>query len=298
MSVQLEVLRTGPLSLFQDLGRPGLAGMGVGRSGAADRSSYLAVNGLLGNRRGVPVIESVLGGLSVRAIGDVVVAVGGAPGVVTVDGDAVDVRAAIPLADGQVLKIGTATSGLRSYLAVRGGFDVPAVLGSCSTDTLSGVGPPRIARGDRIPVRAAAEGATGSGADDAHHLCADRDPEGAVLQVIPGPRDDWFAAPADLAVGEWVVSPHSNRVGVRLDRPPGADPGTAPALRRRDSRELDSEGVTLGAIQVPPSGQPVLFLADHPVTGGYPVIGVVRGLDVDRAAQVRPGQRLRLHWRG
>ena len=116
------------------------------------------------------------------------------------------------------------------------------------------------------------------------------------LQVIPGPRDDWFSVPSDLAVGEWVVSPHSNRVGVRLDRPGGTDPSTAPALRRKDSRELQSEGVTLGSIQVPPSGQPVLFLADHPVTGGYPVLGVVRAVDVDRAAQARPGQRVRFRW--
>jgi allophanate hydrolase subunit 2 len=110
------------------------------------------------------------------------------------------------------------------------------------------------------------------------------------LTATTGPRDDWFSNPADLASGEWVVSPQSNRVGVRLDRTL-VDPG--PALRRRDSRELPSEGVVLGAIQVPPGGQPVLFLADHPVTGGYPVIAVVERADIDRAAQARPGQRIR-----
>jgi allophanate hydrolase subunit 2 len=120
-----------------------------------------------------------------------------------------------------------------------------------------------------------------------------------------GPRDDWFVAPTDLGVGDWVVSPRSNRVGLRLDRPAPAEPDSAgperdgaaaqqaPVLRRKDSRELPSEGVVLGAVQVPPSGQPVLFLADHPVTGGYPVIAVVLDSDIDLAAQARPGQRLR-----
>jgi allophanate hydrolase subunit 2 len=125
------------------------------------------------------------------------------------------------------------------------------------------------------------------------------------LRAILGPRDDWFTAPTDLGVGDWVVSPRSNRVGLRLDRPaPGENDSAAPVrdgaaaqqppeLRRKDSRELPSEGVVLGAVQVPPSGQPVLFLADHPVTGGYPVIAVVLDNDIDLAAQARPGQRLR-----
>ncbi len=296
MSSSLEVLRTGPQSLFQDLGRVGLAAMGVGRSGAADRSSYLAVNAVLGNEAGVAVVESVLGGLSVRAHGQVAVAVGGAPAAVTVDGEGVDGTVPVELRDGQVLKLGTPKHGLRTYLSVRGGFDVPPVLGSCSTDTLSGVGPAPIARGDRIAVRSVGE--PGSRATQAADPTVwDRNPvEPLVLNVIPGPRDDWFISPSDLAAGEWVVSPHSNRVGVRLDRPTEVGPDGAPPLRRTDSRELPSEGVTLGAIQVPPSGHPVLFLADHPVTGGYPVIGVVRAADVDRAAQARPGQRVRFGW--
>ncbi len=327
----LEVLRSGPQSLFQDLGRPGLASMGVGRSGAADRASLHAVNALLGNDSGCAVIESVLGGLSLRAHGEVVLAVAGAPAAVTVDGEAVGGGGPVELRDGQVIKVGSPKRGLRTYVAVRGGFDAPRVLGSCSTDTLSGVGPPPIARGDHLAVGEVSTDSEGS--VDAAHFAASAhsaDPGGpggsagsaapaaaaaaavssapalwdldAVeplsLTVIPGPRDDWFASPSDLGVGEWVVSPHSNRVGVRLDRPQDADHADAPALRRNDSRELQSEGVTLGAIQVPPSGQPVLFLADHPVTGGYPVIGVVRSDEIDLAAQVRPGQRVRFRFPG
>ena len=308
----LEVLRTGPQSLFQDLGRPGLASMGVGRSGAADRASLLAVNASVGNDSGCAVIESVLGGLSLRAHGAAVLAVGGAPAAVTVDGEPVDGRGPVELLDGQMVRLGTPQRGLRTYLAVRGGFQARRVLGSRSTDTLSGLGPAPIARGDRLavgapPVRPPPVGVPPAGTPPVGAAAAagssgpksDLDPAQPLsLTVIPGPRDDWFTTASDLGVGEWVVSPHSNRVGVRLDRPQGADPASAPALRRNDSRELESEGVTLGAIQVPPSGQPVLFLADHPVTGGYPVIGVVRAAEVDLAAQVRPGQRLRLRWSG
>ena len=111
------------------------------------------------------------------------------------------------------------------------------------------------------------------------------------LRVIFGPRGDWFDNPGDLTTGEWQVSAHSNRVGLRLDR--ATDDGEPPALRRKLTHELPSEGLALGAIQVPPSGQPVLFLADHPITGGYPVIAVVVDDDIDIAGQLRPGQRLR-----
>ena len=286
-----EVLRPGPLSLLQDLGRNTLASVGVGRSGAADRSSYLAANRLLGNDDNAAAIECVLGGLVLRAVADVRVAVTGAPAPIAVDGEGVRSAGAIKLAAGQVIKLGASRVGLRSYLAVQGGFHVPAVLGSRSTDTLSGLGPKPLRRGDLLRVETATSAVKVVGARQDRVTVPD---QGVVtLRAVLGPRDDWFAAAADLAVGEWVVSPNSNRVGIRLDRPPGRPTPDAPALRRSDSRELPSEGLALGSVQVPPSGQPVLFLADHPVTGGYPVIAVVLQEDVDLAAQVRPGQRIR-----
>ncbi len=295
----LEVVRTGPLSLFQDLGRSGLADVGVGRSGAADRSSYLAANRLLGNADNAVAIECVLGGLSLRAMSDVRVAVTGASPPITVDGEPIRYGSPVGLAAGQVIKLGTPKSGLRSYLAVGGGFAVPPVLGSGSTDTLSGLGPKPLQRGDLLRVGAIAEPAKeGAAQRDKRPAVAECGvPESGVvtLRAVLGPRDDWFDSAADLAVGQWVVSPNSNRVGIRLDRPDGPPGQDAPMLRRKDSRELPSEGLALGSVQVPPSGQPVLFLADHPVTGGYPVIAVVLQDDVDLAAQVRPGQLLRFH---
>jgi len=284
----LEIVRPGPLSLIEDLGRPGLASSGVGRSGAADRTSFLRANRLLGNPGNAAAIECTLGGLVIRALGDLELVITGAPAPAKVDRASIDHGVPFMLAAGQDLRLGVPRTGLRSYLAVRGGVHVPTVLGSRSTDTLSGLGPAPLTAGDQLPTgRPDGAGSTSEPATEVH----DTEQGAPILTVTLGPRDDWFIQPTDLLVGEWVVSPNSNRVGIRLDRPESA--ADQPALRRVDDTELPSEGVVLGSIQVPPSGQPVLFLADHPVTGGYPVLAVVRGTDVDRAAQARPGQRLR-----
>ncbi|GAB7192374.1 biotin-dependent carboxyltransferase family protein [Kineococcus sp. NUM-3379] len=282
MSV-LEVLETGPSSTVQDLGRPGLFRYGVGVSGAADRGSLRLANALVGNPPGSACVESVLGGLAVRATRRCVLALTGAPAPASVDGTPVGHASVLVLRVGQTLRLGVAGSGLRTYLAVRGGIDVEPVLGSRSRDTLSGIGPEPLAAGDRLPV-----GAPPPDLPRRRSAVVAPLPAGAlVLAVRLGPRADRFSDPAALFAGSWRVSPQTDRVGARLDRAAG------PALRRADDAELPSEGVVPGALQVPPSGQPVLFLADHPVTGGYPVIGVVRDADVDRAAQARPGQELR-----
>ena len=283
MTRHLEVVGDQVLATVQDLGRPGLAALGVGRSGAADAGALRLANRLLGNPEEAAAIEVVLGRLGVRACGGgLYVALTGAPCPVTVDGRAAAPGSVVWVPDGAVLRLGIPPSGLRSYLAVRGGLDVAPVLGSRSTDTLAGLGPAPLAAGARLPV----------GRPPAHHPVVDHAhvPHPATgevrLRVVPGPRADWFTPAAHLALLEasYEVTADSDRVGMRLA-------GTALERARHD--ELPSEGMTLGALQVPPSGQPTLFLADHPVTGGYPVIAVVVGADVDLAAQARPGQRLR-----
>jgi len=294
MSRALELIRPGPLALIQDEGRFGHAHLGVGRSGAADRSAYADANRLVGNQPGAAAIESTFGGLVARARGDLLVAVTGAPAAMEFDRSPVPHATALRLRNGETLVMRTPGTGLRSYLAVRGGVDVPAVLGSRSTDTLSGLGPAPLTPGVVLTVGAqptddvAAPVTVPSGTNT---------PSAALsLRVQAGPRDDWFVRPSDLTEGEWVVSQYSNRVGLRLDRPV-SNYGTvgAPWLLHNTSRELPSEGVVLGAIQVPPSGRPVLFLSDHPVTGGYPVVAVVLDPDIDMAAQARPGNRLRFN---
>ncbi len=275
----LTVLATGPLATVQDGGRIGFAGIGVPRSGAADADAAALANRLVGNDRAAATIEVTAGGLRLRAERTVLVAVTGAPAPVTVDGRAAPFGAPLTLARGAVLALAVPPVGLRTYLAVRGGFDVPPVLGSRSTDTLSGLGPAPLAPGDRLPV----------GDLRAEEPFVDvapvRWPSSApVLHVLPGPRRDWLAPAAWTALTqEWTVTVDSNRVGLRL---------SGPELERARDGELPSEGLVPGALQVPPDGAPVLFLADHPVTGGYPVLAVVTTADLSAAAQLRPGDTL------
>lgn len=282
----IEVLEPGPLTLVEDLGRVGLLDVGVGRAGAADRGSYLLGNRLLGNATGAPALEVTFGGLRCRAVGDLLVCLTGAAAPADVDGIPVPQSALLEVRDGQVLRLGMPSAGLRTYVAVRGGFDVPLVLGSASTDTMSGLGPAPLAAGDVLAVGTRTESFPLVDAASVPALSG-----GTVeLDVLPGPRQDWFADPTQLAGTAWTVSSESDRRGIRLEGDP---------LVRRPGRhdvELPSEGMVRGAIQVPPGGRPVLCLNDHPVTGGYPVIGVVRSASVDRAAQLQPGQAVRFRW--
>ena len=289
----LEVLATGPLTLVEDLGRPGLADAGVGRSGAADPTAYLLGLRLVGHlldphETSGPApasLEVTLGGLSVRAHGDLLVALTGAPCPADVDGRPVPHGAPVALVDGAVLTLGVPAAGLRTWLAVRGGVTVTPVLGSRATDTLARVGPPLPGAGDLLPI----------GPPPATFPVVEVAPQPSltdgevVLDVGPGPRAGW----CDLTgVDEtsWAVSSRSNRVGIRLEG------NTIQRLPAYAGRELPSEGMVPGAVQVPPGGEPVVFLADHPVTGGYPVVAVLTSRAIALAAQLRPGQRVRLRW--
>lgn len=282
MNGALEVVATGPLTTIQDSGRFGHADLGVGRSGAADLTSYALANRLLANPSGAAALETTLGGLRVRAHGTLCVAVTGAEVPVTVDGRGAARDSVLYLADGAELALGAPARGLRSYLAVRGGVDVPPVLGSRSTDVLAGLGPELPVPGVVLPVGPAPDG----------FPLLDQAPVGPVggdeifVRVVLGPRQDWFTEHAleTLLSGVYEVTSRSDRVGARL---------AGPVLERSRVDELPSEGMVPGALQVPPGGEPVLFLADHPVTGGYPVIAVVRAVDLPRAAQARPGTRVR-----
>ena len=287
MTAAVEVLDPGPLTLVEDLGRVGHLAVGGGRAGAADLGSYLLGNRLLGNAPGAPSLEMTFGGLRLRAVGDLLVCLTGAPAPADLDGRTAPHNALVRVRDGQVLSFGMPSAGLRTYVAVRGGFDVPLVLGSASSDTMSGLGPAPLVSGQVLDVGTRTESFP---VLDAVGI-ADPPTGTVVLDVTPGPRHDWFADPAALATTTWTASSRSDRRGIRLD-------GT-PLERRPDLRdvELPSEGLVRGAIQVPPGGQPVLCLNDAPVTGGYPVIGVATPGSVDRAAQLQPGQPVRFTWR-
>lgn len=280
MSAALEILQSGPLSTIQDLGRPGYAATGVGESGAADRGSLRLANRLVGNDENAAAIEVTLGGLELRAGSAVAVAVTGAPCEVTTGGRPQPMNTLLDLAAGATLRLGIARRGLRSYVAVRGGIDVQPVLGSRSTDLLSGLGPAPLSPGARLPV----------GSEPAIRPMEGRpsqrfDTDDLVLRVVPGPRDSWFTRSAlkRLLSESYVVTSETNRIGVRLD---------GPALTRVRHGDLPSEGLVAGGLLVPPSGKPTLSLVNHPVLGDFPAIATVLAADLDKAAQARPGQRL------
>ncbi|MET8906124.1 biotin-dependent carboxyltransferase family protein [Micromonospora sp. NPDC004551] len=297
----IEVLRAGALTTVQDQGRPGWAHLGVPRSGALDPAALRLANRLVGNPEHAAGLEITLTGCALRVTRAVTVALTGAevnvgierrpadapsgPGR-TVERPRVehrpgDIGRPLSLPAGATLRIGPARAGVRTWLAVSGGIAVEPVLGSRSTDTLSGLGPPPLRDGDRLPL-----GVPAGPPAPVDLTVAPATP--AVLRLVlrPGPRQDWFtpAALDRLLTTAYAISPASNRVGARL---------TGATLPRAVAGELASEGLVLGAVQVPPDGQPLIFLADHPTTGGYPVIGVVE--DVTPLAQARPGTTVTFH---
>ena len=282
MTRGIEILRPGALSTIQDLGRPGHGHLAVPPSGALAPSAHSLANRLVGNDESAATIETTVDGITLRANTICYVAVTGALAPVTVDHTAASWSMPLLLRPGQVLDVGRATHGLRNYIAFSGGAAAPATLGSRSTDLLSGLGPPKLRAGDRVPL--GPPQGTAAPIDFAPYPLPA--PEVLRLRLYPGPRRDWVTPSSldQLAATTWTVTSASNRVGLRLDGPP---------LHRAITRELPSEGVVLGSLQIPADGRPVIFLADHPTTGGYPIIGIVPQEDLSHCAQSVPGTRIR-----
>lgn len=276
----IEVVHCGPMTTVQDVGRPGYASLGVGRSGFADPASAALANRLVGNAASAACLEVSFGAtLTFRE--PTRVAVTGAMCTLTRGGRGEAVNAPFPVAAGQTLVIGPASVGLRAYVAVRGGIAVAPTLDSRSTDVLSGLGPEPLTPGVVLPIGDAVDGPPPPVEIAPVPPPATEDLE---IHVRPGPRDDWFTDATALFKARYEVTADSNRVGIRL---------SGPALERRRDDELPTEGMVAGSVQIPPNGQPIVFLADHPVTGGYPVIAVVDAADLALLAQARPGQGVR-----
>ncbi|WON75848.1 5-oxoprolinase/urea amidolyase family protein [Serratia sp. UGAL515B_01] len=289
----LTVLATGLQTLWQDAGRVGKSSMGLSRSGATDTRALHTANRIVGNPINSPCLEITQGGFQARANGDVVISVTGAPCPLTLYDSygkcyPVDSYRPLNLADGDEIHFATPPSGLRSYLAVRYGFVVQQSLGSASRDTLAQIGPAPLCTGDILPV-CPRQHDTAVLLDEHPITELPAIDETVTLDIILGPRTDWFTSEAVeyLLTQAWLVTPQSNRIGLRLT---GEQP-----LVRSQRQELPSEGACCGAIQVPPSGQPVLFLRDHPLTGGYPVIATVAEYHLDLAGQIPPGAAIRFN---
>ena len=289
----LEIITPGLHSVLQDMGRPGQTGQGVSRSGALDLGALRAANRAVGNPSDMACVEAVLGGLSFVCHGRAVIAITGAQTPVTITNASglqwpADNYQPIELEDGDKVSLGSPLAGLRSYLSIRGGFEVAPVLGSLSTDTLAQVGPPALAAGDQLGFTALTTG-TSVSLNEAPAFDLPTTANIVTLDVVMGPRTDWFTEDAiqRLSSQLWRVTSQSNRVGIRLA-------GETP-LERSNHQELPSEGTSVGAIQVPASGQPVLFLADHPLTGGYPVIAAVASYHLDLAGQIPVNAQIRFN---
>lgn len=282
----VQVVKPGLQLLVQDLGRPGMAAQGVAAAGAADRGAMREANRAVGNHSDSAVLEVAGGGAVLRFRGATVVSLSGALADASVAGRPVGFDRPYAIEDGDELRIGQVREGLRVIVGIRGGLAMKPVLGSLSTDTLAGLGPAALTAGDELPLYGPDAAPAAVERTRAPRRELPKPGDLVDLDFVLGPRDDWFTdqAIASLTEQEWEVTPRSDRVGVRL---------AGEALERRGHGELDSEGVVSGAIQVPADGQPVLFLADHPLTGGYPVVGAIADRHLDLAGQLPPGARIR-----
>ena len=282
---RMEVEDAGLLTLYQDLGRPGRGDLGVTPSGAADRAAAATANIAVGNPRNATVLENI-GGIKLKALTDTVICVTGATAVVRVGEYPLQLARPILVTAGTTLTVSPAITGMRSYIAIRGGIIADTELGSSATDVLSGLGPDPVRAGEVIGVLPRSNAMTDAQLANPLRVRADTGTTTGVLRCALGPRDDWFGENVQQFLDtEWTVTSDSNRVGLRLA-------GDATIERVVDG-ELPSEGMVAGSVQIPPNGKPVVFLRDHAVTGGYPVVATVLEEDIDIAAQLPPGARVR-----
>lgn len=283
-SISLEILKPGPSTTVQDLGRPGLLHLGVPRGGAADRPAARLANRLVGNDDHAALLEVTLGGLRLRFDAPTTIALTGAPAPARrADGEPVPHGVPVGVEKGEELTLATPRSGLRTYLALRGGIDDEPVLGSRAHDALLGLARPPLRAGDRLAI------ASPNAPLERLPPAADRAAT-STLAISLGPREDHLSpqARAALTGKPFAVTPKLDRVGIRL---------TGPTLRWRSPQQLPSEPMLAGAVQVPPSGDPIVLLADHPTMGGYPVVAVLTDEALAAAAQLRPGEEVRFEER-
>lgn len=289
----VEVLKPGLLTTMQDAGRVGFTHLGIGRAGAFDAPALRIANALCGNPRDACALEATLLGPTLRFHADAWVAVTGAPIPFRIDGTDQPAWASVFVATGSTVELGAMRSGCRSYLAVCGGFDVAPVLGSRSTDVNAQVGPfagrplhtgSTLKTGfARNPARRGARGTMNWRIDPRPWFPQDAS---RPLRLLPGSHFDRMKGTSRklLFSNAFIVHVDSNRVGLRL---------SGPSLEFDEPVEMVSEGSVPGTLQLPPSGQPIAFGPEGPVSGGYPRIGQVAAVDIPRLAQQRPGDAIR-----
>jgi antagonist of KipI len=265
----IKVVEPGLQTTIQDLGRFGYAHLGVSASGAADALAFRAANLLVGNSENTAALEMTLTGGAYEFEQAAVIALTGSE-----FGAGLPLWTAIEISAGTILRCGETQSGARAYLAIRGGVDVPKVLGSASAHVLSGLGGRPLRRGDLLRVG-------NESIRRPRRLTAAPPIPAGPLRITAGPQADWFGN--ELYEAEYMVTEGSNRIGLRLRGPAIPSP----------AGHMLTEGVTLGAIQIPPDGQPIILFVEHQTTGGYPKPANVISADLWRVGQLRPRDQVR-----
>lgn len=284
-AVTIRVVKPGLFTTVQDRGRFGYAHLGISPAGAADPLSLRIANLLVGNDEYAPGLEMTLLGVTLEFPESAVIAIGGARCECKLDSRAMAVEEAVEIPGGSVLKCGSTADGARSYLAIQGGFDVPIMMGSASTDVrgrFGGVEGRRLKSDDLLSVRMAARPHVRrirQGALEAFRLSGP-------IRVTQGAQNDWFSpdAYARFLAVPYIISEQSDRAGLRLK---------GDAVTPCEQKQLLSDGIPLGAIQVPQDGQPIILFVDQQTAGGYPKIANVIAADMHRIGQLRPRDEVR-----
>lgn len=281
--MKMTILSPGPLSTIQDGGRFGAMGKGFSPGGAMDSEAMAIANLLVGNAPGVGVIEMTMLGITARFDCDCTIALTGADMSARLNDKPVGRYCSVFIHSGDVLSMKTAENGMRAYLATAGGFDLPVVMGSVSTNlkcALGGFRGRKLQVGDELPLNQS------SSAFLPRRVLPPEDyPENICLRVLPGPQDDAFTkAGISTFLGcEYTVTDKADRMGIRL---------SGEKIESRHGVDILSDGIVAGSVQIPASGTPIIMMADRQTTGGYAKIATVISADLSRAAQARPGTRI------
>ncbi|MDD7193674.1 MAG: biotin-dependent carboxyltransferase family protein [Oscillospiraceae bacterium] len=284
--MKLEIISPGLLSTIQDLGRFGYMDSGFSPSGAMDAFSARLANILVGNSQGEGVIEMTAVGITARFCCSSVIAVTGADMSPEINGKKIEMYKSIPVSAGDVLSMKNASNGMRAYLAVACGFDIEPVMGSLSTNLKCAVGGFRgrkLKAGDLIPLRRCCE-ITYIG--ERHFKPRNVFSNTVTVRAVPGPQDDYFSISEleKFFSSKYKASAESDRMGIRLD---------GESVCSIDGVDIISDGIVTGSVQIPPSGKPIVMMADRQTTGGYAKIATVINADLKYLAQLRAGDTVR-----
>jgi biotin-dependent carboxylase-like uncharacterized protein len=281
-----EVIQPGPLTTVQDLGRFGYQQYGVPTSGALDNYAFRIGNFLVGNEEWAASLEITLFGCQLRTLQDTKVAITGANLAATINGEPAPAWESFPIKSGDVLSFPRLDSGCRACLAIAGGIDVPAVMKSASTYVkahIGGLSGRPLRQGDIVKANVSAASAAVTRLPSEYIPAYESQ---ITLRVILGPQDDCFTEGGiyTLLSSEYIVSTQADRMGYRLE---------GPRIEHREEADIISDGIPLGAVQVPGDGLPIILLADRQTTGGYTKIATVISINIPKVAQVKPGDKIK-----